>query len=77
MGSLKEVDFVDPREDPRRKGKMKERERVAREGKTWRPTTANLTDLETHHADLQLNRATMPIKETKRMMTACVAFPLG
>ena len=31
----------------------------------------------THHVNLQLNRATMSIRETKKMMTTCVVFPLG
>ena len=70
---MKEVDFV----DSHREGKMKERKKVAEEGKTRRPTTADLADLETHNVNLQLNRATMSIRETKKMMTTCVVFPLG
>ena len=74
---MKEVDFVDPRGEGKMRERERERERVAGEGKTQRPITADLADLETHHANLQLSHATMLIRETKRMMTTCVAFPLG
>ena len=74
---MKEVDFVDSHGEGKMRERERERERVAEEGKTQRPTTADLVDLETHQANLQLNRATMPIRETKKMMTTCVAFPLG